>query len=103
MSDLIYLNTVGCLLKVRIRDEDSHAPVNISTATSKKIVLLYPSGKVREFTASFTTDGSDGLIQYYTVSGDLNETGKYTISGRVVTPTFESTSQSGVFEVFGQR
>jgi len=57
--------------------------IDISAATSKIITLLKPSGASLEKTASFTSDGVDGKIQYATVAGDIDEVGLWRIQAVV--------------------
>jgi hypothetical protein len=60
---------------------------NISDATTKEIKFKSPDGRNLVKTASFTTDGTDGNIQYKTTSGDLNISGTWKWQPHVVTPT----------------
>lgn len=57
--------------------------IDISGASSKVIYFTKPSGEVLTKTALFVTDGTDGLIHYQTVDGDLNESGVWKIQARV--------------------
>jgi hypothetical protein len=59
------------------------AAIDISGATSKVIYFTKPSGEVLTKTASFVTDGTDGLIHYATIAGDLNESGVWKIQANV--------------------
>jgi len=49
--------------------------VDVSTATSKKMLFKKPSGATLTVDASFLTDGSDGQIYYDSQVGDLDEAG----------------------------
>lgn len=68
-------------LKVTIIEDD--ISLDISTATVKSIIFQKPDGTVLVKTATFLTDGSDGIIYYDTVSGDLDQAGVYKIQGAV--------------------
>lgn len=59
------------------------AAIDISAATRKVITFLKPSGEYVEKTATFTSDGTDGKIQYATVSGDIDEVGLWKIQAIV--------------------
>lgn len=76
-------NNIGTLFKVRIVDEDG-VVVNVSTATTKEIILRNPAGTGTAYAASFTTDGSDGYIQYVGTSGLLNMLGIWEMQSHVV-------------------
>lgn len=51
--------------------------VNISSATTLLYKLKKPSGAVIERTPSFLNTGTDGKLQYLTISGDLDEDGPW--------------------------
>ena len=61
--DEIHVGDVGTVIKALIKDQDN-AVVNISTATTKTLYLRKPDGTAKTFAGTFTTDGSDGYIQY---------------------------------------
>jgi len=68
---------IGLIFKFTVIEDG--ATVNISTATIKNFVFRRPvSDTDLSVPASFFTDGKDGILQYVTVSGDLNETGLWT-------------------------
>jgi hypothetical protein len=71
------------MLAVKFIDTDGN-PIDISTATEKRVILEYPDGLSNEFDALFATDGTDGVIYYVTQEGDLNEKGTYFVQGMVV-------------------
>ena len=100
MSDFeAQFNDIGTLLKVQIVDENDES-IDISSATSKWILLLKPD-KVTSLLkpASFSTDGTDGYIEYATVDGDLDQLKSWKIQGRVTTPLGTWTSKKGKFTV----
>lgn len=68
-------------LKVTIIEDD--AALDISTATVKSIIFQKPDGTVLTKTATFLTDGTDGIIYYDTIAGDLDQSGVYKVQGAV--------------------
>ncbi len=78
----IHFGDIGTVFKVTIKDDST--VVDISTASTKQIVLKKPSGEKLTKTANFLTDGSDGIITYTTISGDLDEAGMWKIQGYIV-------------------
>ena len=74
---------IGTIITLTIQNT-SGSIVNVSSATTKQIRLRKPSGEVLNKTASFTSDGSDGKIQYTTISGDLDESGRWEMQAVVV-------------------
>lgn len=67
--------------------EDGATGLNISTATTKQIVLRPPKGDDLTKAASFSTDGSDGFIEYTVASGDLNKPGNWKVYAKIVMPS----------------
>lgn len=98
MSDFqAQLNDIGTVLRVQIVDEDG-TPIDISAATVKEILLLKPDKRTSLLkTATFTTDGTDGMMEYVTVDGDLDKLRVWQIQGRVTTPLGKWSSKKGTF------
>ncbi len=84
MSNM-HVDDIGTIIQVIVEEENS--VVDISTATTKEILLHKPDGSMVTKTASFTTDGTDGAIKYATLTGDLNLAGKWQVEGHIVMPT----------------
>lgn len=59
--------------------EEDCAAVDISMATDKKIIFQKPDGTTLEKDAEFLTDGTDGIIYYNTVDGDIDACGMWKI------------------------
>jgi methionine-rich copper-binding protein CopC len=78
----IHLNDVGTKFLVTIKDGSS--AVNISSASTKEIIIQKPSGTKITATATFDSDGTDGKIYYVTVADDLDEAGSYKLQGKVI-------------------
>ena len=78
----IHRNDIGTVFKVTI--QDSTTAVDISTATTKQMVFKKPSGSKLTKDANFLTDGTDGVITYTTVDGDLGEEGMWKLQGYIV-------------------
>lgn len=79
----VQLNNIGTIFKVKIKDQDGEV-VDVSTATTKQIIFRKPGGDPLTKTASFTTDGTDGYIQYTSEADDLNELGIWELQTYVV-------------------
>lgn len=78
----IQVGNIGTVFRLTIKDCDGTA-VNVSAASAKQIVFKTPSGVVKTRTASFTTDGTDGKIQYATAGSDLDEAGVWRMQALV--------------------
>jgi len=93
----IHLGDIGTAFVVTIQDGSS--TIDISGATTKEIMLTAPDGGKLTKTATLTTDGTDGKMQYATVAGDLDEAGWWRLQGRVVLATGTWSTDVTRFEV----
>ena len=97
MTDEIHVND-STDFRLEINDDD--AIVNISQATVKNITFKKPDCSVVTKTATFLSDGSDGIIRYTCASGDLNLAGNWRIQGFVTLPSGSYSSSIQSFRVF---
>ena len=98
MASEIHVNNVGTLFKVTIYDGTT--AVDVSTATTKQIIFKKPNGESVTKTALFYTDGSDGIIQYTSVAGDLDVKGVWKIQAFVDMTAGDFYSDWGDFIVY---
>lgn len=82
MTAEIHVGDVGTSFRFLVRDEDGQV-IDVSGATGMKIWLRKPNGDVLEFDGSLVNDGTDGLIEYVTESGDLDAPGKWRAQAQV--------------------
>ncbi len=93
MSEIVIIEEVhqediGTIIEVTVKN--GSVVVDISAATTLSIFLKKPvSATVLTKTGVLTTDGTDGKMQYTTISGDLDEEGVWQIQGYVVTAAGE--------------
>jgi type IV secretory pathway VirB6-like protein len=78
----IHQNDIGTIFKATIKDDTT--VVDISSATTKQLIFTKPDGTKLEKDASFFTDGTDGILTYTTVSGDLSVVGTWKVQGYVI-------------------
>lgn len=81
----IHQNDIGTQFRCTIKDDTT--PVDLSSASSLQLIFTKPTGAQLTKTAFLYTDGTDGIIYYNTVSGDLNEVGQWKIQARIVFST----------------
>ena len=62
--------------KIQVLDQNSVAP-NLSSATTKNILLQKPDGSLLTKAMSFYTDGTDGIVMYITSNTDLDQSGSW--------------------------
>lgn len=96
MADIMK-NAIGVALEITVKENG--VAVNISSATKIDVVLKKPSGTVVTKTGVLIGNGSDGRYKYVTVSGDLNESGRWQIQAHLVLAGFDGRSESKMFEV----
>ena len=81
MADGIHTLSYGVSLRVTIKEND--LPVDISAATSIVYLIRKPDSSLLTVTASFYTNGTDGVLTYTTVNGDTNIAGVYKYQARM--------------------
>ena len=99
MAQEIHKDDVGTKFVVKI--QDGNDIVDLSAATQKQILFLKPSTGTITGTASFLTDGTDGILTYTAVTGDLDETGDWFLQARLDFGSSMFRSNKEPFEVFG--
>lgn len=99
IKEEIHLNDIGTVFEATIMD--GSAIVDVSSATTKELIFRKPSGAVITQTAVFTTDGTDGKIQYITIASDLDEAGDWKLQGRIILPTGEWRTDVSIQSVYG--
>jgi len=84
MADtIIHVGDVGTVFRLTITENDEVTVVDVSGATVKRLIFRSRSGVSRSRNASFTTDGTDGKIEYRTAAGDIDEAGRWWVQGYV--------------------
>ena len=78
----IHLNDIGTQFLLTVTDGST--AVNISSASTKQIIIKKPSGTKITANTAFSTDGTDGKMYYNTVLDDLDEAGTYQLQGKVI-------------------
>ena len=61
-------------------------------------VFHKPSGAMTK-TAVFTTDGTDGKLEWTTIAGDLTPWGTYSVQAKLTMPGFTGRGKRATFEV----
>ena len=81
--DTVRVGDEGTVFEMTIYEAGTTSPVNISSATVKQIIFTKPNDDVVPKTAVFTTDGTDGKIQYTVQANDLDMAGYWDIQGYI--------------------
>lgn len=82
----IFVGDIGTIFILEIvEDVDGvDTAVDVSGATTKQIIFKKPDKTIDTQTAAFTTDGTNGKIQYASQASDIDATGQWAIQGKVV-------------------
>lgn len=102
MACEIHLGDIGTTFRLTIVDCDDVA-IDISTATVMSIIFKKPDGSTVSKVGTFYTNGTDGIIDYITLSGDLdvaNEEIPWKIQAKVTLSTGTWSSDIGEFIVY---
>lgn len=94
----IQVGAINLLIELEIRED--YAPLDISLATVKNILIEKPDDTVLTVSGSFVGTGTDGLIYYRTLAGDLNLAGIYNVQAYLVMPDFVGYSTPVSFTVY---
>jgi hypothetical protein len=98
MIEEIHENDAGTLFTVPL--SDAGQAVDLSAAITKEIIFLKPTGETLVKDAEFVTDGSDSLLKYISVLGDLVPSGAWRIQAHVALPSGEWHSNVRDFTVY---
>ena len=95
----VHNGDVGTVFRLTIIDTDGTA-IEVSTASVKYIYFQDPNGTRTQETAAFTTDGTDGKIQYTTTAGDIDLVGTWMVQGYVETSLGKFWTEKDSFKVY---
>ena len=98
----LHYNDIGTAFQVTIKDcvSGTATTLDISSASTTELILKSPSGVSKTKTATFATDGTDGVIEYVTVDGDLDEIGTWRLQAKIVIGSSTWRTDVGTFRVF---
>lgn len=98
-TETIRLYDQGVALRITVLNEDSNLAENISSATTKTITFRKPLGTTTVKSGAFSTDGTDGRVQYVTESGFIDEVGLWKMQVYVDMGAGKFHSTQGMFFV----
>lgn len=96
-SEEIHVDDIGTSIRIKVQEENLN--VDISAATLMRIKLKKPSGALDTHSASFVTDGTDALMHFVSIAGDIDEAGTWRIQGFIILPEGEFNTSIGTFKV----
>jgi len=98
-STFINKGDVGTIFRLIVTDKDG-VLIDISTADTKFIYFHSPAGQNIKKDAEFFTDGTDGILQYVTIDGDIDVFGLWSLQGYVETSLGKFFTEKATFTVY---
>ncbi len=95
----VRVNDTGTRFELTIVEND--VAVDISSATMKTIKFQKPDNVILSKTADFTTDGTDGKIDYVSITNDIDVKGEWKIQGYIEIPSGKFHTSMSSFGVSG--
>jgi len=96
----IHIDDENTKVIATIIDSGTLAAIDISSATVMKLAFQRQDKTVFEVDASLLTDGTDGKIEYDTLTGHWNSGGRWKVQGYVIDGLFKNYSKVEEFLVF---
>lgn len=98
MPAVVHEGDIGTIFEVTVLDA-AGVIVDLSSQISMTIVFMTSAAERKEMTAVFTTDGTDGKMQYIAIIGDIDVPGQWRMQGIVVLATGTWYTSVDNFEV----
>lgn len=98
ISSFLHIGDAGTALTVQVLDSGS--VMDISGATLLEIRLRKSDGTVIVKPAVFSTDGTDGKMEYVTTDDDLTTSGLYQIQGYIEIGESNWSTEINKFRVY---
>lgn len=99
LSEEVHVGDIGTVFEITLYDQGVLL-TDTQYASEKCVVFKKADGSLITRPASFKTDGSDAIVQYVSVDGDLDQKGTWRIQARVVLPTGKWSSDTEKFKVY---
>lgn len=93
----LHLNDVGTLILITIKE--GSAAVDISSATVQQFDFKKKDGTTFTVDTQFFTDGTDGVMEYITLAGDIDQVGKWSVQPYLEMPNWQGHTQKVDFRV----
>ena len=93
----ITVGDIGTIIRLTVKENGT--AVDVSSATTNQLVFKKPNGTTVSKTATFQTDGTDGVVQYTTQSGDIDVAGSWKVQANLVLSSWSGRTQPITFNV----
>jgi len=98
--DDIHAEDYGWISRLTVQQDGT--AVDISGFSTKQMIFIDPSGTATTKSASFYSDGTDGIIEYTVEDGLVDAPGWWKVFGRVSGGTSEITTDYIDFQVLAR-
>jgi hypothetical protein len=98
----LHVGDIGTIIRATLQDTNANcvaSALNVSSATTITFTFKKPDGSKITRNGGFTTDGSDGKVQYTTVEDDLDQDGEWRVQLYLVLSSGSWRSEIGRFKV----
>ena len=92
MAEEVHVGDIGTIFRATMYDGST--VLDISGASTLQLIFAKPDGTTLTKTAVLTNDGTDGIMEYITVDGDLDTKGDWKIQGYVALYTLRRVHES---------
>lgn len=95
----IQINDVGTVFRLTVIECTTQAPLDLSSANPMTVVFKKPDGATLTKTGVWATDGTDGIVTYTTIAGDIDQVGNWYVQAAVTVPGGSFRSSVALFRV----
>ena len=96
--DHVVRGSYGQVIEITVTEDGSAKNISGYT-TTRQIILQAPSGKIATLTATFKTDGSDGILHATVTQGTFDEGGEWAIQARAASESIDIYTMPSTFTV----
>lgn len=99
----VHVGDIGTVFRITLKDKQCDGTMvilDVSAASKLDIIFRAPNGIKKTKSANFTTDGSDGKIEYISLDGDIDSAGEWKIQVYLELPSGKWSSDIGSFYVY---
>jgi len=96
----VHVGDIGTEIRLVVYNQDDSLS-NLSLSTETLFWITKPNGTVLEVTADLYSDGTDGILTYTTIDGDIDVAGAYKVQAVVSFSSGVYHSSVQTFRVYG--
>lgn len=97
----MHIGDYGTIIDMEIINRQTKQPLDLQTVTNMYFLFEPPTGTPFQKTATVANaPGTDGVIRYVIVDGDIGVAGRWQIQGKVEDPTTPGLWHTDIMEFF---